>query len=68
MEFTHTRKRSPYENTSALNAFRKPPRPFPFNSPAGAVAIKNGNYPGGLINIRIITPLEYKQAVMNMGC
>lgn len=40
----------------------------PFNSPADAVAIKNGNYPSGLINIRIITPLEYKQAVMNMGC
>lgn len=39
----------------------------PFGSPAGAVAIKNDNYPSGLINIRIITPLEYKQAVMNMG-
>lgn len=39
----------------------------PFNSPADAVAIKNANYPSGLINIRIITPLEYKQAVMNMG-
>lgn len=39
----------------------------PFGSPADAVAIKNDNYPSGLINIRIITPLEYKQAVMNMG-
>jgi len=32
-----------------------------------AVAIKNANYPSGLINIRIITPLEYRHAVMNMG-
>lgn len=39
----------------------------PYNSPADAVAIKKANYPSGLINITIITPLEYMQAVMNMG-
>lgn len=39
----------------------------PFHSLADAVTVKKANYPSGSINIRIITPLEYKQAVMNMG-
>ena len=38
-----------------------------FSLPADVVAIKIVNYPSGLINITIITPSGYKQAVMSVG-